>query len=217
MRIPLGIATLVGLLSLAFPITALAQDEGAVLVDLRIDRVQPGDEDRYISLQTQIAATLKAKNHGPRDVWMEIGETSGVFHIISPTNVAPVAEDLSLPITRSSERMTLRLYPELTLPPATGAASQFLSLTYAVVGRDSRDAYFAWIRDYLRPQLQSAGAGGVVFSRVATETDTDTWIMAANASDTGDTVASTGINSELVKSSRIVMLRHIPFASVGVE
>jgi hypothetical protein len=211
------ITTVLASLTLASPIMALAQNESRVLVNLRIDRVQPGDEDKYISLQADVADALIAENLGPRDVWLEIGKTAGVFHVISPANESPAADEPSLPMITSTERMTLQLYPELTIPPSTGAASEFLTLTYTVVRRDSRDAYFAWLRDHLRPHLQSAGANGVVFSRAVTEGDTDTWIRASNANGANNSSGADEIRSELVESSRTIMLRHVPSASVGVD
>ena len=214
---PSGMAALLALFALAGPTVALAQDESRVLVNLRVDQVQAGQEDKYIGLQEDFANTLRVANHGPRDVWMEISETAGVFHVISPANESPAADEPPLPMITSTERMTLQLYPELTIPPSTGAASEFLTLTYTVVRRDRRDVYIAWVRDHLRPHLQSAGANGIVFSRVVTEGDTDTWIRAANASGTGDKIDSARISSELVEMSRTVMLRHIRSASVGVD
>jgi hypothetical protein len=214
---PSGMAALLALFTLAGPTVALAQDESRVLVYLRVDQVQAGQEDKYIGLQEDFANTLRVANHGPRDVWMEIGKTAGVFHVISPANESPAADDPPLPMITSTERMTLQLYPELTIPPSTGAASEFLELTYTVVARRSRDAYFSWIRDHLRPHLQAVGASGIVFTRVATEKDTDTWIRASSTVHKEGRIAADIFSSELVESSRTIMLRHIPSASIGVD
>jgi hypothetical protein len=216
-RIPNGIAALLVLFAFAGSVDAIAQDENRVLIDLRVDQVQPGDEEEYIDIQESIAATLKAANRGPRDVWMEIGKTAGVFHVISPADELSAAHESHLPVIESSERMTLQLYPELTIPPSTGAPSEFLKLTYTVVARDSRDAYFSWIRDHLRPYLQSAGASGIVFTRVAAEGDTDTWIRASSSGHKADSVAARKFSSDLAESSRTIMLQHIPSASVEVD
>ncbi len=184
-----------GLLVSLTPPSALAQDDEAGWLNVRVIEVRPGKAAEWEQLQQQRNEAIKKAGLTGRDIWKVVRGDVDTYHIVTrvsklggndepppdPLGVAGFQQWISRVNQCVGDRqvLTLRRMPELSIPEKEGRKRNLAVLSMRTNGPGQRQPYTAYLRDDLIPALKKAKVDGVYVNRVFAGDSVRTWAVVA--------------------------------------
>jgi hypothetical protein len=185
---------------LAIPAAAMAQEEeseGPNYLLVRTVNVKAGASAEWARLQKRLVTAATEAGNGQRDVWEVVRGRMDQFHIVSfhddhsgfdaqggdgqPPGADQITWARAISETIASRTNTeSSLHKGLTIPRDEGVEPSLLTLRMFTLKIGQGEAFHTWLREELRPVLETGGATGVFFSHIGQGGDVNTCVVASH-------------------------------------